>query len=95
MLTAIPNYLAQSSGQVTAITLIGALLTVFVAFTIWGAIRHPSGPGIVNLMVLLACMYVGWTAARWPGSTRTRGCFSASGTCCSTASAPSGTSSTT
>jgi hypothetical protein len=63
----IPDYLAQSTGQVTAVTLLTAILTLFVALTIVGTLRHPSGPGAINLLAMAAFVYVGWTAARWPG----------------------------
>jgi hypothetical protein len=75
MIAAINHFLAQSTGQVSAITLLSALLAVFVAFTIYGAIRHPSGPGLVNLGIVLTVMYVGWTAARWPGVDPSEGMF--------------------
>ena len=74
-LDTIPNYLAQSTGQVTAITLLTALITVFIVFTVIGAMRHPSGPGLINLLILVSCMFVGWAAARWPGVDHTQGMF--------------------
>lgn len=67
------DYLAQSTGQVTAVTLLTALLTLFVAITVLGALRHPSGPGFINLLVLFGFLYVGWTAARWPGVAYSEG----------------------
>lgn len=61
------EYLAQSNGQVTVITFVTAILTLFVAMTVIGTFRHPSGPGAINLLAMAAFVYVGWTAARWPG----------------------------
>lgn len=71
----LPDYLAQSTGQVTAVTLMTALITLFVVFTIAGAVRHPSGPGLVNLLILAMVMYVGWSAARWRGVDYSQGMF--------------------
>jgi hypothetical protein len=72
---AIPDYLAQSTGQVTITTFIAALVAVFMVFTIFGILRHPSGPGIVNLLVLLSAVFLGWSAARWPGINYRDGMF--------------------
>jgi hypothetical protein len=69
----IPNYLAQSTGQVTITTFISALVALFFVFTIIGALRHPSGPGLINLIVLVSAIYLGWAAARWPGVEYDRG----------------------
>lgn len=63
----VPDYLAQSTGQVTLTTFIGAVLALYFALTIIGSFRHPSGPGFIQLAVLFSAIYLGWTAAHWPG----------------------------
>lgn len=72
-MSAIADYLAQSTGQVTAINLLSALVALFIVATIVGAFRHPSGPGLINLAVLVSAIYLGWAAARWPGVTYSEG----------------------
>jgi hypothetical protein len=74
-LIAIPDYLAQTTGQVTVISILTAVICLFVVATIVGIARHPSGPGLVNLGMLFAVMYVGWAARGWPGVDGDEGLF--------------------
>jgi uncharacterized membrane protein len=58
---------AQSTGQVTAITLITALLVLYFVSTIFGMFRRPSMAAVFNMGVLLGAIYVGWAVRGWPG----------------------------
>ena len=65
--------LAQSAGEVTAITVISALLVLYVVSTIAGMFRRPSMAAVFNIAMLFGVMYVGWSVARWPGIDQSEG----------------------
>jgi hypothetical protein len=64
---------AQSAAEISAVTVISALLVLYVVSTIAGMFRRPSMAAVFNIAMLFGVMYVGWSIARWPGNDPSEG----------------------
>jgi hypothetical protein len=55
-----------TAGQAGAALVLTTLLILYVVGMLWGFIKRPRIQSIIELVMLLGVMYVGWIIRTWP-----------------------------